>query len=911
MKKSAFWITLVSILVIILIFLGNIVGFIINIQWFTEVGYLNVYFTKLKAIAVLAVPIFLFCFLVIWVYYRSLRASTIRYAKVREIRPTRDKIEKRVVIIADLVVSLIIALSVSSNYWYRILQFTNSVNFNVKDPIFGIDISFFVFRLPLIESLYGVLMSLLVLLVVITFVTYIALNFKDIVEKGSTSYYNIDFKTIKSEITRFAGKQLAILSALILLLLSFGYVIKAINLVYSPRGVVFGASYTDVNITLNFYKLLVVACIIAAAVIFISILRMQIKPIVVSIVVIFALVIVESISAVVVQQLFVKANEKSLEAPYIQNNINYTRMAFNINNVDQKSFDVNTNLTLADITANQDTISNIKINSFKQAQEFYNQVQVKRNYYIFNDVDVDRYKINGIYNQVFLSAREINLDALEGNAATWQNKHLTYTHGYGVVMSKVNSVTTEGQPDFVIKDIPADNTSGLTLENQKIYYGEKTNDYAIVNTDNAELDYPKGAENATNHYDGKTGIKMNFVNKLLFAFENGSLPILTSSGIKDDSKMLINRNIMDRVSKIAPFLTYDKDPYLVISGGKLFWIIDAYTTSDRYPYSQPQGDINYIRNSVKVTVDAYDGTTKFYIFDKTDPIVMSYSQIFQGLFKDSSEMPADLLTHIKYPQDLFDIQSQVLSKYHVTDPSTFYNSEDLWEISQNQKQINGEKTLNESSYITMKLPGETKEEMVISQYFNMRGRDNMVSMVVGRMDGANYGKLVSYRYPTEKTVYSPILFKQNLNQDTTISQQLSLWNKEGSEVQFGDTTILPINNSLLYIEPMYLRASGQNSIPEMKRVIVAYSDKMVMATDMETALQEIFNPAGGTGATTPQTTTGATGTTASTGTTDNKAVIKDAKDNMDKAIEAQKAGDWASYGSYLKKAQDDINTLNK
>jgi len=909
MKKSIFWSVLLGVIIVALLFLGNIVNFIINLEWFKEVNYLSVYLTKLKAVCYLIVPIFIVSYIVIWVYYKSLRKSIIRYAKVIEVNTKRDRIEKTVVMIATVLVSFLFAFSVASAYWYRILQFSNAVNFNVKDPIFGLDISFFVFRLPLIEALYGALMGLLVLLIVVTVVTYIILNLKDKLLTGVSKNVDYSYSYIKNEVTRFAGKQLAVVSALILLLMSVGYVIKSLNLVYSTNGVVFGGGYTDINVTLTFYKVLVVACIIAAVIIFSSILSSKVKPIIISLVAIFVLSIIGVVIAGATQSLYVKANEKTLEAPYIQKNIDYTRKAFNIDSIDVKDYPINDNLTQADIEANSATVNNIKINSFAPTQEFYNQTQVKRNYYVFNDVDVDRYKIKDVYSQVFISPREINLDALEGNAATWQNKHLTYTHGYGVVMSKVNSVTSEGQPDFVIKDIPLDNSTDIKIDNPRIYFGEKTNDYAIVNTGTTEFDFPQGGTNATNKYDGKAGIKMTFGNRLLFALQNASLPILTSSSITSDSKMLINRNIMDRVTKIAPFLTYDKDPYMVISGGKLYWIIDAYTTSDRYPYSQPQGNINYIRNSVKVVIDANDGITNFYIVDKTDPIIMSYSKIFSGLFKFEDAMPKDLVDHLRYPEDLFNIQSAVIGKYHVTDPGTFYNSEDLWEIASNLKQVEGQKTLNASSFMTMKLPGESAEEMVLIQYFNMRGRDNMVSMVAARMDAANYGKLVAYRFPTEKTVYSPLLFKQKLNQDTTISQQLSLWNTQGSAVNFGDTSILPLKNSLLYIEPVYLRASGQNSIPEMKRVIVSYSEKTVMAENIETALSMIFGTAADIVPPNTNISTGTTGTT-SLGATE-KALIKEAKDNMDLAITAQKSGDWAQYGTYLNKVQEAINNLSK
>ena len=366
-------------------------------------------------------------------------------------------------------------------------------------------------------------------------------------------------------------------------------------------------------------------------------------------------------------------------------------------------------------------------------------MQIIRYYYNFSDIDVDRYKINDKYSQVFLAAREIDSTSLA--PSTWQNTHMIYTHGFGVVMSKVNAVSSEGQPDFVIKDMPLANNTNIKLINPRIYFGEQTNLYALVNTNVSEFDYPQGGVNKVTNYDGKAGIKMNLGNKLLFAINNGDLNFLLSRDIKSTSKILINRNIVSRAQAIAPFLTYDKDPYVVISGGKLYYILDAYTTSSKYPYSQPQNGINYIRNSVKVVIDAYDGTTNFYMADSTDPIVQSYARIFPKLFKDIKEIPADLKAHFRYPSDIFNIQSAVLGKYHVTDPGVFYNGEDIWDVSKNANAVGGEVKTTIPPYIVEKLPGSNSEEMVLQQYFNIKGKYNMTAILGARMDGENYGKL--------------------------------------------------------------------------------------------------------------------------------------------------------------------------
>lgn len=905
MKKQVTFVTIFAVILLLIIFFDKIVGLIINIEWYKEVGYLSVYFTKIAAILKLMVPIFIVCFIGIWLYYRSLRNSINKWKNVIEVDKRKRSIERKIFFTVDFIISFFVSYIFSSTYWYRILQFSHSVSFNMKDPIFNKDISFYVFRLPLLESIYGIVIALLIFLIIVTLMTYFIMSTFDRAYGNDISGNIRNVRFFRSGITKFAGKQLAALSSLILLCVSFGYLLKAWNLVYSPRGVVFGASYTDVNVSLKFYYVIIVVALLAAVITFISVLISKIKPIVISILVIVVLIFGEGAASLLVENFVVRSNQKTLEQPYIKYNIDYTRKAFNIDNIKEVPFDVKNDLTASDIQNDKDTINNIRINSYEPALEFFNQVQSIKYYYQFNDIDIDRYNIDGKYNQVFIAPREVNTKSIE--PATWQNTHLIYTHGYGVVMSKVNSVTSEGQPDFVIKDIPPENGTDIKLDNPRIYYGESTNDYAVVKTNISEFDYPKGGDIVKNQYDGTAGLSMSFANKLLFTEYYKNFNFLLSRDITPQSKILINRNIVDRVKTIAPFLTYDKDPYIVIDNGRLYWMIDAYTTSDRYPFSQYDNDINYIRNSVKVVVDAVNGTTNFYIVDKNDPIAQSYSEIFKGLFKDANEMPQGLKDHFKYPGDIFDIQCRVLGKYHVTDPGVFYDGGDLWEISQNEKQVEGEKAVTEAPYVTMKLPGENNEEMVLTNYFNVRDKENMAAIFGARMDKDNYGKLILYRMPSQMTIPGPYMFKQKLNQDTSISQALTLWNKDGSQVQFGDTLIVPIKDSLLYVEPMYLRASGKNSIPEVKRIIMSYGDKIVLADSVESALEQLFNynSQQNTQAGTPGTATD----TQSGMVSQDK--IKTIKDLYDKAIEAQKNGDWAGYGDYIKQLGDIINDLNK
>lgn len=897
-KKVATSIIL-GILVIIAI-LASSINIIIDYQWFKELGYLSVYFTKIMAVLKLTVPVFLVVFIGITIYYRSLIPNIRKIKKVIEIDKVKERRSFKVFLVINFIISMVFSIVFSSEYWYKILEYTSSTEFSLTDPIFNKDISFFVFKLPLIQSLYNSSISFMILLVVGTFVIYMILTAKDKMFSKNVQVDGRNIKNLTSGITSFAGKQLAVVAAFIMLLISLGYMISGWNLAYSPRGIVFGASYTDIAVSLKFFKVITIVALVGAFVVFFSIMAKKVKPIIISVVLIVILMIGENLAAGVVQKFIVQSNEKSLEKPYIEHNINYTKKAFNIDEIKEENFEIKNELSSENLKENEEIIDNIKVNSYRPALEFYNQFQYIRYYYKFNDIDIDRYNINGKYNQVFVAARELDFEKLDDNSITWQNKHLAYTHGYGVVMSKVNSVTSEGQPDFIMSNIPISNETNIPIENPRIYFGEGSNDYSIVNTKLGELDYPVGGENATNNYDGNAGIKMTFLNKLIFALKEQNPKFILSNDITSDSKIILHKNIMERVNKIAPFLRYDKDPYVVISDNRLYWIVDGYTTSDKFPFSQPMDGINYIRNSVKVVIDAYNGDTNFYVVDESDPIAMTYSKIFPELFKKSSELSEDLKAHFRYPEDLFTIQSNVLSKYHVSDPGVFYNGDDIWSIAEDKEKVEVEEKFNEADYVTMKLPNESKQEMVILEYFNTKGRDNMVAMYGARMDGENYGKMFLYEFPTGGTVYSPMLFKQKINQDPVISKELSLWDTKGSEVQFGDILIVPIENSLLYVEPLYLRASGDKSIPEMKNVIVGYGDKLVLAPNIETALKNIFNikDEGGSKPNTP-------GQPVVTGD------MNKIKEIYSKAIEAQKNGDWAKYGEYITELGNLINSLSQ
>lgn len=916
MKNKILNTVLISILLLVVVFFVS-TNFIINFQWFKEVGYLNVFFTKLIAISKLFVPIFILYFCVIAIYLFTLRKS------IRSlVGDTKFKSVKKYFLLSNLVISILGAGATATTQWYKILQFTNAVSFGEVDPIFNKDISFYVFKLPLVQSLFSTAISLIIILVLITVIIYLALGFKDKIYQNKDNVININSKTYG--IRKFAGKQLAVLASVLSLLIGCSYLLKSYNLVYSTRGVSYGAGYTDVKITMIFYKVIAIACVISSIVVFISILKLKFRPIIISIASIAVLIVLEPVVAIFTQQFVVKPNEMELEKPYISYSIDATKKAFNIDEIEVKEMEPNENITSEKLEDNKDIIENLKVNSTGPLLSFYQQVQLIKNYYEFNDADTDRYNINGKYTQVFVSPREINREAM----TTWQNKHLRYTHGYGLAMSRVNSVTEFGQPDFVMKDIPTVNTTDINLENPRIYFGESDNDYVIVNTEGGEFDYPTGDTENTFNYNGTGGLKMTPFNRVLFSIYERNPKILMSSSITSESRIILNRNIVKRVQEIAPFLTYDSDPYIVVHDGRLVWMMNAYTSTDKYPFSEPHEGVNYIRNSVKVVVDAFNGNVDFYVTDENDPIINCYLKIYKGLFKPLSEMPEDLKEHFRYPQDLFELQSKVLTKYHVDDPIKLFTEEDLWDrsldvvkhggdnlsqgdegkeesILNKAKENKNNEAENEGLYLMTKLPDEENVEMMLLDYFNMRGKQSMVALLGARMDGDNYGELVMYKFPPQRTIYSPILFKNRIQQDPNISKEISLWAGKGSEVIYGDIIIVPIEDSLLYLNTIYLKANSENSMPEMKRVILSNGDKIVIEENIEKALLKLFNYNSF-----EENKNSNKDETSNTEITSDNSGVKEAADLFNKAIEAQKNGDWATYGEFINKLGDVLNKMS-
>lgn len=902
----------VAIIMLVVTSFTTIINFFTDYLWFKEVGYEQVFLTKLMTQLKIGVPIFLvltgFIYLyLLWVkkdYYKKVQ-STI-YSSISEKRINQ------ICLLASAVVSFISSTTLTSSLWYELLVFMNSSPFNVTDPIFNRDVSFYMFQLPFIQQIYYLLIGFVFLMTVVTLVFYLimmtlrrpTLFDVNMATQELKFQRTIDADRVK-RLVHIALKQLTILGVLFFLIQGAGYVLKTYDLLYSPRGVTYGASYTDINVTLWVFRIMIALSILSAILVMIGARSKKLRLALMGPVLMIAITVLGNVVALGVQNFIVAPDEINKEREYIQYNIDYTKKAYGLNEIEEIDFPAEYNLTREDLENNKETIRNIRINDYRPTMQFYNQRQGIRLYYQFNDVDIDRYYINGQYTQVFLAPREIDYKKINQQ---WINQHIKYTHGYGIALSPVNTITGEGQPKLLVSNIPPQSeVPELQVEQPRIYFGELTNNYILTNTKEKEFDYPSGDENAENMYDGTAGIRLNGINRVLFAIKQRSLKMLVSGNVTSESKIIMYRNINERVRKIAPFLEYDEDPYIVIRDGKLYWIMDAYTVSGNYPYSEPyiSGNRNYIRNSVKVVIDAYNGGTTFYLADEKDPVIETLGKIFPQLLSPMDTMPEGLINHVRYPQTYFDIQSEVYQVYHMTDTDVFYQGEDLWDISNEMYERDIQKI--ESSYFIMKLPGEKEEEFVLTVPYTPKGKPNMTAMLVGRSDGEHYGKLIIYKLPKQKNIYGPMQIESRIDQDTNISKEFSLWGQQGSTYIRGNLLTIPIEDSLIYVEPIYLRADNENSLPEVKRVIVAYGDQIAYEETLEEALNSIF----GAKVDIPEEAVPQTPVIDGAAPDNLRDLITRANQLFNSAQEAQRAGDWAEYGRNLEELKTTLGRLNQ
>jgi len=801
---------------------------------------------------------------------------------------------------ASLVFALLAALG-GAAHWEEYLLYLNAVPFGRSDPLFGQDLGFYVFRLPFLSYLQDWFIGLVLLTTASVAAVYLM-----------THAIVIGRRTVHME--SFARRHLGVLLAILAGLKAWGYRLDAYDLLYSRRGVVFGAVYADVHAALPILNGLIALCVVTAVAFLILALRGIWRPaVILTALTLLTGTLCLSLYPEFIHRFQVVPNESALERPYIQHNIEFTRAAFGLADIQEELFPVEQDLTAPDIARNHLTIKNVRLWDHRPLLATYRQLQQIRTYYDFVDVDNDRYLINGEYRQIMLSPRELAYRNLPSRI--WINEHLTYTHGYGVTLGPVNRISAEGLPEFFVRDIPPVSSIDLKITRPEIYFGEIPNDYVFVRTKAQEFDYPSGEKNVMSTYTGRGGVSsLSFPRKLLFAAYFGSLKIILSNDITTDSRILFNRQIRHRVQKVAPFLQLDQDSYLVISKqGRLLWLVDGYTTTDRFPYAQPIGRVgNYIRNSVKASVDAYDGSVNLYINDPHDPLVLAYQKIFPGLLKPLSEMPEDLKAHVRYPQDLFNIQSHVFATYHMQDPQIFYNKEDLWNIpKKNDKDM-------EPYYTIMRLPKtgvekDRKEEFILLVPFTPAKRDNMAAWLAARSDAPNYGKLIVYLFPKQKLVYGPRQVDARIDQDSAISQQITLWSQRGSQVIRGSLLAIPIEDALLYVQPLYLSAS-EGALPELRRVIVAYGNQLNMAPNLEAALEGIF----GRAATATIKETAVTmvpvvppGTLTAPLLPGPSVLAKEALDHFNKAQAALREQDWGRYGEELKKMRSVLEELAK
>ncbi|MDX1636753.1 MAG: UPF0182 family protein [Balneolaceae bacterium] len=714
--------------------------------------------------------------------------------------------------------------------WDTYFRFHWNETFNQVDPVFGNDLGFYLFRLPFIEIIQN---SLIVLVFFVTFLLLLVYIYS-----GSLSLQGRSGIMARSGIT----KHLAINVGIWLLLLSWGYFLDRYRLLYNESGVVFGASYTDITIQLPVLWILCIATFLLALLAFYQFYRQNIRLLVIGGATTVAIGILgQGLLPPAIQKFVVEPNELELETPYMEYNISQTRQAYDLDAITERNYNAGDTLTWDKLQNNTETLDNIRLWDPRLLIQTYRQLQEIRLYYQFFNVDVDRYQTNEGYLQMMLSARELS-DELPEQADTWVNRHLQYTHGYGLVMSPVAQEGRQGDPRLVIKDLPPVSELDLQVTQPSIYYGEHDPSYKIVNTDVQELDYPKGDENVYTSYQGEGGVSIdNFFEKLLFAWQFGDINILLSDYIREGSKIQLWKSVQQRVRKIAPFLRFEDDPYLVLSEGKLYWMQDAYTTSRDYPYSETSiSGINYIRNSVKVVIDAYHGTVDFYTVDEEDPVLNVYRDIFPDMFKPLDQMPQSLKDHVRYPKTLFEIQMEMYNTYHMTTPQVFYNNEDLW--TRPNEKYGGQQIKMDPYHILMKLPGEEELQYLLISPLTPNNRDNMIAWMTARSDFPYYGKVEVFKLPKERLILGPAQIEAKIDQDTEISRQLSLWDQRGSQVIRGNLMVIPIEDSFLYVEPVFLIAEGVD-IPQLQRVIATTGERVVMEPTLDLALEQLFGKA--------------------------------------------------------------------
>lgn len=906
MKNIKKWIILIVILFAVFYLLGLFMDYYADWLWFRNLTYASVFDTM-----ILTQIIAFLSFFIIFAFFAGihLRLAYQRGGLSRQNSFLPEDDPRQLILplyrgkaivwfwgVVILFFAIIMGTSASS-HWSQFLQFFHSTTFGIKEPIFGKDVGFYIFKLPTYQFITGWYLFMVAL-------TFIAVSF---------SYYldsAFAFTGNSLHITKPVKSHLINLSAFFALGISASYYLKLFDILYSSHGVAYGPSYMDVHAQIPAYWTILALSLIITLLLFLYPLLKNKKVILYGIGTwIVVLVGFVWIYPSLVEQYIVKPNELKKETPYILNNIRLTRYAYGLNKIKVRPFPVDQSITYKNIQENRRTIENVRLWDRRPLIQTYKQLQEIRLYYDFKSVQVDRYHFKK-YTEVAIAARELPISEIPVRAQTWVNDHLIFTHGYGLVMSPVNKITPDGMPKLIIKNIPPVTTTSLKLKQMDIYYGEETDQYVLVNTKVKEFDYPKGNKNVYTNYAGKGGVLIsNLFKRLVFAWKFSDIKILLTGYLTDHSRIMFYRNIQQRDRTIAPFLAYDSQPYLVVGkDGNLYWIHDAYTTTNMFPYSEPvyqnstERSINYINNSVKVVINAYNGDVSYYVINPKDPLIRSFEKIYPKLFKPFSEMPNFLKAHIRYPIDLFNIQVKMYNTYHMTDPKVFYNQEDLWTVPNEVYNNSQQKML--PYYIIMRLPKTKREEFILMLPLSPANKDNMIAWICARSDAPHYGDLFVYTLPKDKLIYGPMQIEARINQKPDISSELTLWGQQGSQVIKGNQLVIPIKNSFIYVEPVYLQ-SEQGQIPELKRVIVAFKDRIEMKKTLDKALQAVFNGGNISGEIPQQVVT------MNSMVTSLSTKAQQALGHYNKAVEYLKQSNWAGYGKELQQLKAVLSQMTQ
>jgi len=874
-------------LVALFVLFISTVGIYTDWLWFDSLGQLRTYQTRLWTQVGLWLASALLVIAVLAVNWSVIPRRLLGQLQLRLRGHTHPRFTispRGLTIILGVVVAFVtlVMASEAGGRWMTFLTFRHAAPFGLSDPIFGLDASFYVFQLPFYRFLLDWLLGLIIMTLIGTALVYLAAQ-----RMGEGA----------------ATMHLSVLGVLFLAGKALDYQLQRLALLNSSGGVVFGAGYTDVHARLPLLHLLTGVVVLGALLLLVNIFIRRWRLLLIAGGVWLALSVLGPSYPAFVQRFTVQPNELALERPYIEHNVRFTRYAYGLEDVQESDYRVTGVLNAGQLAANADTLDNVRLWDWRPLRTTYEQLQEIRTYYTFADVDVDRYTLDGRLREVTLAMRELDVEQLREDARTWINQHLIYTHGYGLCLSPVAEVSEEGLPHFLVRDIPPQSTDpALAITRPEIYFGEKTANYVIVNTTEDEFDYPSGDKNVYTRYQEHNGVPLGgLLRRAAFALRFDSLPILLSGAIGPESRILFHRSLSDRVGTLAPVLWFDDDPYPVIVNGHIVWLYDAYTWSARFPYSKPTQSLNYIRNSVKVTVDAYTGETTFYVVDPSDPLVQTYQAIFPDLFTPVEEMNGVLREHWRYPEQLFRIQADVYAAYHMQDPRVFYNQEDLWQTPTEIRET--EETWMSPYYVIMRLPGPStgsgqgaeETEFIMIRPYVPAGKQNMIAWLYANSDGPDYGQLGVYKFSKETLVYGPMQVEARIDQDSYISQQLTLWNQRGSSVIRGNLIVIPVDGTLLYIEPLYLQAeSGQ--LPELKRVLVVHGNRVAMADDLATGLAQVV---GETPVTAP----------AEPPSSDVAALARSAQAHYEAAQECLRREDWTCYGAELEALARDLEAL--